>query len=66
MKKNNLYIGILYIVVGGIALFFTSRIDGSLGSMLFGFSIGGITYRFIGYLSMDSFNLYVCNWNYYI
>lgn len=42
MKKNNLYIGILYIVVAGIALFFTSRIDGSLGSMLFGFSIGGI------------------------
>ena len=42
MKKDNLYIGLVYILIGAVSSFFTIRIDSSLGSMLFSISIGGV------------------------
>ncbi|MGI6451125.1 MAG: hypothetical protein GX248_07595 [Peptococcaceae bacterium] len=48
MKKNNLYIGLLYMVFGIVCLWFALKNDNSLSSLLFGFSGAGL----IGGLSL--------------
>lgn len=50
MKKNNLYIGLLYMAIGAVCLWFALKIDNSLSSLLFGFSSAGL----IGGLSLIS------------
>lgn len=48
MKKNNLYIGLLYITFGAACLWFSLSTENSIGSLLFGFSGAGL----IGGLSL--------------
>lgn len=48
MKKNNLYIGLLYMALGAVCLVFALSTENSLGSLLFGFSGAGL----IGGLSL--------------
>lgn len=48
MKKNNLYIGLLYIALGATCLWFTWSTENSIRSLLFGFSGAGL----IGGLSL--------------
>jgi len=48
MKKNNLYIGLIYMVIGATCLVFALNIESSLGSILFGFAGAGL----IGGLSL--------------
>lgn len=48
MKKNNLYIGLLYMALGAVCLAFALSTENSLGSSLFGFSGAGL----IGGLSL--------------
>ncbi|MCR1897626.1 hypothetical protein NSA47_01300 [Irregularibacter muris] len=42
MKKNNLYIGLLYMALGAVCLGLALNTVNSLGSLLFGFSGGGL------------------------
>lgn len=42
MKKNNLYIGLLYIVFGAVCLWFALSTENAIGSLLFGFSGAGL------------------------
>jgi len=48
MKKNNLYIGLIYMVIGATCLVFALNIESSLGSILCGFAGAGL----IGGLSL--------------
>ncbi len=48
MKKNNLYIGLLYMALGAECLAFALSTENSLGSLMFGFSGAGL----IGGLSL--------------
>ncbi len=42
MKKNSLFIGLVYLVLGAVCLSFALRTENSLGSLLFGFSGAGL------------------------
>lgn len=42
MKKNNLYIGLLYILFGATCLWFALSAENAIGSLLFGFSGAGL------------------------
>jgi len=42
MKKNNLYIGLIYIAVGVTCLWFALKTENAMGSLLFGFFSAGV------------------------
>ena len=49
MKKNNLYIGLLYIVFGAASLWFALSTENAIGSLLFGFSCMLLVLLYFGF-----------------